>query len=963
MTCLHCGKKLGIGLLRKKSNSPFCSEEHRLKFMAEQEQIALARLIDAQVAKRPERLDLFAPPPVTAAPPPEEAPPPAVCGFLWPAPERVDSPPQLAKAGFQPPRSSAGLLPRIEAGLRHLRLHSAPTIRLQLEPRYVTSNPNRPNPGAVTLPAQSVCPALSGTLSEATLPMSGALALPLGEEKRRSGFVAVVSPCTLRNQVVPRVPSPREPSSCGTWLAPVAELRGPEPASVPFKAVNVPASPETLNVEVRVAAFIESHRLLGVSVAFPLPLSFDVEAHRFAATPVKIGIPVAVPPIPWKPRKVRAGLRPRRPLVRLDEDPPLAGSINIGKQLLASGDQTPRSVTPQQVDQTGFRFPHVFPVAVAVPAAHLVSTSDFPATTVPVITAAIQARLLTPNWPLRKQEHRVTRPHLTPGLGRLAGLDLYGLPGSTKPRQGSVQPVASGPPFRSPRVWFDSRAFGPGIASTVPGVGLTVSTSGCAAAPIVPFALPQTVPLSFRLAIQRAPLPEPRRDPPAFVVLEPAVKVFRSLPIRPLPAPFSVPPISTGPGLRSQSIASALGIPLIWPVRTVACPHANALPIAAAPAHQPPPAVRRPQTHCRGNAWRPEQPDIFKPLPSLSPKGIARQGISIPPRAHAVQTNLQLTPRQVQLGLPSAIVSKPAGTVAARSLGFKPVGGPLTPVWISIAIPLVVEARRNVKGPAIRSYAAEDEAPSGLMNTALARWRSLPALPKWSGVVMFLALAGFAGIPRPNGSASANDGSGFDAMLARRAAVELRDEFREGLAHWEGEGDWSRTWKLDAAGFLQPGPIAAYRPSRRLEDYEFEFLGQIIHKSMGWAVRAGDLRNYQAVKLSVVGGGAVPEVALIRYPVVQGKPGKVTQRRVPMDLRLDTVYRISTRVTGNDFTVTIQGQVVDYWNEPALAKGGVGLFTAKGEQARIRWIEVRNQTDMIGKLCALLAPAPTEVKR
>ena len=125
---------------------------------------------------------------------------------------------------------------------------------------------------------------------------------------------------------------------------------------------------------------------------------------------------------------------------------------------------------------------------------------------------------------------------------------------------------------------------------------------------------------------------------------------------------------------------------------------------------------------------------------------------------------------------------------------------------------------------------------------------------------------------------------------------------------------------------------------------------------MGWVVRARDLNNYQSLKLAIVGGGGVPEVRLIRFPVVGGRQGKVTERRVPLDLRQDTVYNVSTRVNGSDFTVTIQGQLADYWSEPALPAGGVGLFSSKGEQARIRWIEVRHQNDTLGKLCALLAP-------
>ena len=46
MRCLYCQKR--IPLLRKLSSGEYCSDEHRLRFLAEQERMALARLVEAQ---------------------------------------------------------------------------------------------------------------------------------------------------------------------------------------------------------------------------------------------------------------------------------------------------------------------------------------------------------------------------------------------------------------------------------------------------------------------------------------------------------------------------------------------------------------------------------------------------------------------------------------------------------------------------------------------------------------------------------------------------------------------------------------------------------------------------------------------------------------------------------------------------------------------------------------------------
>ncbi len=48
--------------------------------------------------------------------------------------------------------------------------------------------------------------------------------------------------------------------------------------------------------------------------------------------------------------------------------------------------------------------------------------------------------------------------------------------------------------------------------------------------------------------------------------------------------------------------------------------------------------------------------------------------------------------------------------------------------------------------------------------------------------------------------------------------------------------------------------------------------------------------------------------------------------------------------------------MVDSWSEPRLRQGGVGFFTARGEESRLRWVQVTHQYDMLGRLCAYLAP-------
>ena len=68
--------------------------------------------------------------------------------------------------------------------------------------------------------------------------------------------------------------------------------------------------------------------------------------------------------------------------------------------------------------------------------------------------------------------------------------------------------------------------------------------------------------------------------------------------------------------------------------------------------------------------------------------------------------------------------------------------------------------------------------------------------------------------------------------------------------------------------------------------------------------------------------------------------------------------RQSIRACGYD-EFWLQDQIVDVWSDNRLAAGGVGFFSDKGEQAKIRWIEVTHQSDFLGKLCAYLVPYDT----
>ena len=217
--------------------------------------------------------------------------------------------------------------------------------------------------------------------------------------------------------------------------------------------------------------------------------------------------------------------------------------------------------------------------------------------------------------------------------------------------------------------------------------------------------------------------------------------------------------------------------------------------------------------------------------------------------------------------------------------------------------------------------------------------------------------------PATNTNISRNLGDGIRAQfvnvrnsVAQRAAVALNEDFRTGLDDWQTRGDLASGWSFDENGFVKPGTLALYRPSLGLRDYDFEFLGLIDKKALSWVVRAKDFDNYYVVKLVVTKAGPIPTMGITRYAVIDGKAQPSVNTVAAINARPDMLYRVTMNVHDDTFLLSMQDTVIDNWSEPRLKRGGVGFFASRGEESRLRWLNITHQYDMLGRLCAYLAP-------
>ncbi|PWU04934.1 MAG: hypothetical protein C5B51_15850 [Terriglobia bacterium] len=215
---------------------------------------------------------------------------------------------------------------------------------------------------------------------------------------------------------------------------------------------------------------------------------------------------------------------------------------------------------------------------------------------------------------------------------------------------------------------------------------------------------------------------------------------------------------------------------------------------------------------------------------------------------------------------------------------------------------------------------------------------------------------GVAASGQPRTAARVTPAAWVRDSIARRAASEVTDSFKGGMAAWGTVGNsWAPGWSRHRDGYVQPGQLALFGPTLNYTDYRLEFFGEIENKGMGWVVRARDQQNFYAMKFSVLEPGLRPVLAIVHYPVVGGKPGRKTEVPLSIMVHNRTAYHVAVRVRGNRFTTAIEGQDVDSWTDDALAAGGVGFFIEAGERARLYWMKVSKNDDLLGRICAILS--------
>lgn len=239
-------------------------------------------------------------------------------------------------------------------------------------------------------------------------------------------------------------------------------------------------------------------------------------------------------------------------------------------------------------------------------------------------------------------------------------------------------------------------------------------------------------------------------------------------------------------------------------------------------------------------------------------------------------------------------------------------------------------------------------AHSGFVNVLRRSWK--PFL-----LLRVLAVALFSGVLAFTNSIFRPDVlGGLQQTIVKRSEIDIREDFRGGLDSWKSDENLINTWSYDRSGLVIPGRLALLTPSMPLNDYNIDSRIEIMNSGIGLAFRAADFHTYEAMRLISEGSGPSRSIIIERYTVTNDKISAVDRAHVSELFQRDTLYRIHLEVHGNACRLYIQERLITSWSNVRTRSGGVGFFCRKNERARIALLRISHNTDIVGKLCALI---------
>jgi len=196
-------------------------------------------------------------------------------------------------------------------------------------------------------------------------------------------------------------------------------------------------------------------------------------------------------------------------------------------------------------------------------------------------------------------------------------------------------------------------------------------------------------------------------------------------------------------------------------------------------------------------------------------------------------------------------------------------------------------------------------------------------------------------------------------VVRSQAPVMLHHEFRSGFSDWvtvtaraltsSEDRDWLGASR---SGLSHPVSLRLWERASSLQNYQMEFQGQVVGRSLSWAFRAADGNNYYATKLMIAKPGADHNAGLVRYAVIDGRESAPVKLPLPLSLQRGVDYRVRMTIQDDHFVTYLNGQVISSWNDSVLKRGGVGFFEDQNDPQNVAWISVSERDSFMGRMLA-----------
>lgn len=146
--------------------------------------------------------------------------------------------------------------------------------------------------------------------------------------------------------------------------------------------------------------------------------------------------------------------------------------------------------------------------------------------------------------------------------------------------------------------------------------------------------------------------------------------------------------------------------------------------------------------------------------------------------------------------------------------------------------------------------------------------------------------------------------------------------------------EWTTVNAKGEDAFMAGRTLTLHKSSMELTNYRVEFVGTVDHRALGWAMRIQDPGNYYAAKLKRNATGKA-RLSFIRWKVVNGVPGP--EAILPLEMRLPSndQYTVTIDVRGDQIVTSLQGKVIDRWNDDTFTKGGFAYTNQNTERGKV----------------------------